>query len=628
MRALLAPVALPDLRGLVLAMATAGGTGTVPAPSGGAHDSGHQPDDPERDRVNALVTLAQQGDAEAFGLVYDRYVDQIYRYLYYRVGSHALAEDLTSETFLRALRRIDSFTYTGKDIGAWFTTIARNLVTDHVKSSRFKLEVSTADMLDADRGDDGIETQVHRPAAGRRPARRGAPAQAGAAGVHRAAVPAGPVGGRDVGGHGPVRGRGQAAPAAGRAGPGQAAAGERAMSRRAVTAARQRSLSGRHRGRRPEGGRPMTIVTPARRRQADDLQALLDGGRASSPASAAGLADLVSLARALTPVEHAPDDAFRAALRDRLVTEAAARVPAPVVPAARARPSAPSRLRQLVATVAVASVVAGVGAAAASTRALPGDTLYGLKRQLEAGQLALARGDLGHGRELLEQADARLTEAERLTAGEDGSDPATRALVGTALREMAADVTAGAADLTEAYQETGDGQAMTLLDRFVVDQRERLQDLLRLLDPSLRPLRPDAGRPARRARRAGHRGDRRGSAASDTRSPPTVDGWAVSRRVDAARAGGDRRRRRTGRGRPGRGRRGHRRHRRRRHRDRRQHRQQVRRWGGRWRRRQPDRRGHQLGLHATRGCCRRPSRRCRSRRCRPAARWSPTRWVP
>jgi RNA polymerase sigma-70 factor, ECF subfamily len=158
-RALLAPVALPDLRGLVLAMATAGGTGTVPAP-GGAHDPGHLPDDPERDRVNALVTLAQQGDAEAFGLVYDRYVDQIYRYLYYRVGSHALAEDLTSETFLRALRRIDSFTYTGKDIGAWFTTIARNLVTDHVKSSRFKLEVSTADMLDADRGDDGIETQV------------------------------------------------------------------------------------------------------------------------------------------------------------------------------------------------------------------------------------------------------------------------------------------------------------------------------------------------------------------------------------------------------------------------------------------------------------------------------------
>ena len=109
-----------------------------------------------------LVALAQQGDAEAFGQVYDRYVDSIYRYLYYRVGSHALAEDLTSETFLRALRRIDSFTYTGKDIGAWFTTIARNLVTDHVKSSRFRLEVTTADMLDADRSHprDDVEAQV------------------------------------------------------------------------------------------------------------------------------------------------------------------------------------------------------------------------------------------------------------------------------------------------------------------------------------------------------------------------------------------------------------------------------------------------------------------------------------
>jgi hypothetical protein len=281
----------------------------------------------------------------------------------------------------------------------------------------------------------------------------------------------------------------------------------------------------------------MTIVTAARRRQADDLQALLDGGRASSPASAAGLADLVSLARALTPVQHAPDDAFRAALRDRLVTEAAARVPAPVVPAARARPSGPSRVRQLVATVAVASVVAGVGAAAASTRALPGDTLYGLKRQLEAGQLALARGDLGHGRELLEQADARLTEAERLTAGEDGSDPATRALVRTALREMAADVTAGAADLTEAYQETGDGQAMILLDRFVVDQLERLQDLMRLLDPSLRPLaRTLAGQLAELDAQA--TAVTGGAALPANALTADGDGWAVSRQVDATRAAG------------------------------------------------------------------------------------------
>jgi RNA polymerase sigma-70 factor (ECF subfamily) len=117
-------------------------------------------EDPSQVRTEALLTLAQQGDGEAFGQIYDLYVSQVYRYLYYRVGSHPLAEDLTSETFLRALRRIDSFSWQGRDIGAWFITIARNLVTDHFKSSRFRLEVSTGDMLDTDRADEGIEQEV------------------------------------------------------------------------------------------------------------------------------------------------------------------------------------------------------------------------------------------------------------------------------------------------------------------------------------------------------------------------------------------------------------------------------------------------------------------------------------
>ena len=155
------PVGLDRLRALVaaelgIAWSTAVSGGRPP----GGGVGGGSGDDAERDRIAGLVALAQQGDGEAFGQVYDAYVDSVYRYLYYRVGSHALAEDLTSETFLRALRRIDSFTWQGKDIGAWFTTIARNLVADHVKSSRFKLEVSTADMLDADRADDGIEDVV------------------------------------------------------------------------------------------------------------------------------------------------------------------------------------------------------------------------------------------------------------------------------------------------------------------------------------------------------------------------------------------------------------------------------------------------------------------------------------
>jgi RNA polymerase sigma-70 factor (ECF subfamily) len=97
----------------------------------------------------AIIDRAKGGDAEAFGELYDRNVDTVYRYVYYRVGSVALAEDLVSETFLRALRRIDSFTYQGRDVAAWFITIARNLIADHFKSSRFRLELTTEDMVSA-----------------------------------------------------------------------------------------------------------------------------------------------------------------------------------------------------------------------------------------------------------------------------------------------------------------------------------------------------------------------------------------------------------------------------------------------------------------------------------------------
>jgi RNA polymerase sigma-70 factor (ECF subfamily) len=110
--------------------------------------------------VWALVRRAQDGDAEAFGELYDHYVTMVHRYVYARVGDRALAEDVTSETFVRALRRIDSLSFQGRDVGAWLVTIARNIVRDHVKSSRFRLEVSTADMRDADRTTDGPEDAV------------------------------------------------------------------------------------------------------------------------------------------------------------------------------------------------------------------------------------------------------------------------------------------------------------------------------------------------------------------------------------------------------------------------------------------------------------------------------------
>lgn len=114
----------------------------------------------EHNPVMELVERAQAGESEAFGRLYDHYADTVYRYIYYRVGSRATAEDLTSETFLRALRRIGTFTWQGRDFGAWLVTIARNLVADHFKSSRFRLEVTTGEMLDSNECERSPEESV------------------------------------------------------------------------------------------------------------------------------------------------------------------------------------------------------------------------------------------------------------------------------------------------------------------------------------------------------------------------------------------------------------------------------------------------------------------------------------
>ncbi|MCX2728865.1 sigma-70 family RNA polymerase sigma factor [Saccharopolyspora sp. NFXS83] len=95
------------------------------------------------------VSAAQNGDTDAFGKLYDEYAHVVYRYVLFRVSDHCLAEDITSETFLRALRRIATVSYQGRDVAAWFITIAKNLVLDHVKSSRARLEVPIPELTDS-----------------------------------------------------------------------------------------------------------------------------------------------------------------------------------------------------------------------------------------------------------------------------------------------------------------------------------------------------------------------------------------------------------------------------------------------------------------------------------------------
>jgi RNA polymerase sigma-70 factor, ECF subfamily len=151
-----------ETRGVLLSESVVVPPGGDASGAGGdrAYAASSEVDVEEGRRLIALVELARGGDVEAFGLLYDHYQPPVYRFLYYRVGSTALAEDLTSETFVRALRSISSFRWQGKDFGAWLMTIARNLATDHAKSGRSRLEVATEDMTPYDSATEGPENAV------------------------------------------------------------------------------------------------------------------------------------------------------------------------------------------------------------------------------------------------------------------------------------------------------------------------------------------------------------------------------------------------------------------------------------------------------------------------------------
>jgi RNA polymerase sigma-70 factor (ECF subfamily) len=77
-----------------------------------------------------LVDLAKEGDKDAFGELYERYVEKIYNYIYYRTGNHHDAEDITARVFFRAMAHIDSYTERGVPFQAWLYRIAHNLVAN------------------------------------------------------------------------------------------------------------------------------------------------------------------------------------------------------------------------------------------------------------------------------------------------------------------------------------------------------------------------------------------------------------------------------------------------------------------------------------------------------------------
>jgi hypothetical protein len=225
------------------------------------------------------------------------------------------------------------------------------------------------------------------------------------------------------------------------------------------------------------------MVIPFERRRADRFAELLgarSGGTRTSHARDGELTELARTAGALTALRtpgDTLDPAYRERLRTRLVAVLDVQGPAPeTAPPTRRRSRVPRRV--VIAGPALAGVLALSGIGAASTGAVPGDTLYGVKRSTESAQLTLASSDVNRGRLFLDFARTRLQESAAVL----GSEPIVR----KTLDDMDEASQAGTRLLGAAAVEGQDRTPLDALDGFVLAQRADLTALLPALAPAAR----------------------------------------------------------------------------------------------------------------------------------------------
>lgn len=94
-----------------------------------------------------LISLSQGGNREMFAQLYEAYIERIYRYIYYRVVDNMLAEDLTSQVFLKAWEKLDSYEPGQSPFAAWLYRIARNTIIDYYRTKKAAISLDEIEHL-------------------------------------------------------------------------------------------------------------------------------------------------------------------------------------------------------------------------------------------------------------------------------------------------------------------------------------------------------------------------------------------------------------------------------------------------------------------------------------------------
>jgi len=90
--------------------------------------------------VAALVKKAKQGEEQAFGELYERYFERIYRFIYFRVNHKEIAEDLTEDVFVKAWSKIKHVKE--ESFGGWVYQIAKNRIIDYYRQSKETVDIT------------------------------------------------------------------------------------------------------------------------------------------------------------------------------------------------------------------------------------------------------------------------------------------------------------------------------------------------------------------------------------------------------------------------------------------------------------------------------------------------------
>ncbi len=92
--------------------------------------------DCQDEHIARLLHLAQQGDAESFGQIYEKFAPQVFRYLYAHLDQRMDAEDLTGEVFVRVWRALPGYRQTEVPFRGFLFRVARNVLYDHFRRLR------------------------------------------------------------------------------------------------------------------------------------------------------------------------------------------------------------------------------------------------------------------------------------------------------------------------------------------------------------------------------------------------------------------------------------------------------------------------------------------------------------